>query len=80
MLVSALASMGQTADIEVLYTKRSLFNNGKERINKYHLLANPVISKFYSPLSEEIDSLTSTPEWLAAFKEMQNAAMQAMIG
>ncbi len=80
MCFAAMAAMAQTADIEVSYTTRSLYRNGVERINKYHLLANSTLSKFYSPRSEEIDSLTSTPEGLAAFKKTQEAALKAMIG
>ena len=67
MCFAAMAAMAQTADIEVSYTVRSLYRNEMERINKYHLLANSTLSKFYSPRSEEIDSLISTPEGLAAF-------------
>ena len=80
MCFAAMAAMAQTADIEVSYTTRSLYRNGVERINKYHLLANSTLSKFYSPRSEEIDSLISTPEGLAAFKKTQEAALKAMIG
>ncbi len=80
MCFAAMAAMAQTADIEVSYTVRSLYRNEMERINKYHLLANSTLSKFYSPRSEEIDSLISTPEGLAAFKKTQEAALKAMIG
>lgn len=70
----------QTADIEVSYNMHSYFANGVEKNTKYHLLANATLSKFYNPQSEEIDSLTSTPEGLAAFKKTQEAALKAMIG
>lgn len=67
------------ADIEVSYSEISFFENGKERNHKYHLLANPTQSKFFNPRSEEIDSMSSTPEGLANFKKTQEAALQAMI-
>ncbi len=77
---AAMAASSQTADIEVSYQSRSLFQNGKERLNRYHLLANSTQSKFFSPNSERIDSMTSTPEGRAKFKETQEAALKAMIG
>ncbi len=76
----AIAAFAQTADIEVSYNVRSFFANGVEKNNKCHLLANSTYSKFFNPQSEEIDSLTSTPEGLAAFKKTQEAALKAMIG
>lgn len=69
----------QKADIEVSYSEISFFENGKERNHKYHLLANSGQSKFFNPRSEEIDSISSTPEGLANFKKTQEAALQAMI-
>lgn len=80
MCFVAIAAMSQTADIEVSYNMRSFFANGEEKNTKYHLLANPTFSKFYNPQSEEIDSLTSTPEGLANFKKTQETALKAMIG
>ena len=66
-------SAQQKADIEVSYSEISFFENGKERGNKYHLVANVGQSKFFNPRSEEIDSLKSTPEDLANFKKTQEA-------
>lgn len=80
MCFAAMAAMAQNkADIEVSYSEISFYENGMERGNKYHLLANAGQSKFFNPHSEEIDSLTSTPEGLANFKKTQEAALQAMI-
>ncbi|MDE6669820.1 MAG: GLPGLI family protein [Muribaculaceae bacterium] len=78
--LATIAAMAQTADIEVSYNMRSFYANGVEKNNKYHLLANSTLSKFFNPQSEEIDSLTSTPEGLASFKKTQEAAFKAMIG
>ena len=78
-LMAIAASAQQKADIEVSYSEISFYENGKERGNKFHLLANANQSKFFNPRSEEIDSLTSTPEGLANFKKTQEAALQAMI-
>ncbi len=77
--VAIAVSAQQKADIEVSYSEISFYENGVERGNKYHLLANAGQSKFFNPRSEEIDSLTSTPEGLANFKKTQEAAFQAMI-
>ncbi len=81
MCLMAIATVAQEkADIEVTYNMHSFFANGVEKNTKYHLLANSTLSKFFNPQSEEIDSLTSTPEGQTAFKKTQLAAMQAMIG
>lgn len=80
MCFTAIAAIAQNkADIEVSYSEVSFYENGVERGNTYHLLANTVKSKFFNPGTEEIDSLTSSPEGLASFKKAQEAAMQAMI-
>ena len=80
MCFVAIAAMAQNkADIEVSYSEISFYENGVSRGNKYHLLANAGQSKFFNPRSEEIDSLTSTPEGLANFKKNQEAALKAMI-
>lgn len=75
----SVSAVAQKADIEVSYTKRSHYNNGVERINIYHLLANSGLSKFFNPKSETIDSINSTPEGRANFKKTQLAAMKAMM-
>lgn len=78
--LAAIAAIAQNkADIEVSYSEISFYENGVERGNKYHLLANAGQSKFFNPRTEEIDSLTSTPEGLANFKKTQETAFQAMI-
>ncbi len=78
-LIAITATAQNKADLKVSYSEISYYDNGVERGNKYHLLANTGQSKFYNPRSEEIDSLTSTPEGLANFKKTQEAALQAMI-
>jgi len=78
-LAATTATAHQKADIEVSYSEISFFENGKERNHSYHLLANSGQSKFFNPRSEEIDSISSTPEGLANFKKTQEAALQAMI-
>ena len=67
MCLVAMAAMAQNADIEVIYTAMSPnFKNGKVDVrNQYVLLANATESKFYSPITEYIDSLNSTPEGTA---------------
>lgn len=74
----ALAAAAQTrADIEISYTAISPnMRTGKlgDSTHQYVLLANTKESKFYSPRTEQIDSLCSTPEGESKFKEMQRAA------
>lgn len=74
----AIVAMAQTkADIEVSYTMTSPnMMTGKlgDSSHQYVLLANSKESKFYSPRTEQIDSLNSTPDGEAKFKEMQRAA------
>lgn len=74
----AITAIAQTkADIEVSYTMIAPnMMSGKlgESSHQYVLLANSKESKFYSPRTEQIDSLNSTPEGEVKFKEMQRAA------
>ena len=73
---SAIAAMAQNADIEVSYTAMSPnFKNGKVDVkNQNVLLANALESKFFSPITEYIDSLNSTPEGIAKYQEMSRSA------
>ena len=75
-LVAMMAAMAQNADIEVSYMAMSPnFKNGKVDVkNQYVLLANATESKFYSPITEYIDSLNSTPEGTAQWREMTRGA------
>lgn len=81
MCLVAIAANAQTkADIEVSYTMTSPnMRTGKlgDSTHQYILLANSSQSKFYSPRTEQIDSLCSTPDGEAKFKEMQRAAALA---
>lgn len=74
--LAAIASSAQTADIEVSYMAHSPnMKNGKPEVtNQYTLLSNPTDSKFYSPRTEYIDSLNSTPEGKAVYQEMARSA------
>ncbi len=72
-----IAAMAQEkADIEVSYTvsRVNLRDGSNISPNKYILLANAKESKFYSPITEYIDSLQSTPEGDAKYKEMTRGA------
>ena len=81
MCVVAIAASAQPkADIEISYTMTSPnMRTGKlgDSSHQYILLANSTESKFYSPRTEQIDSLCSTPDGEAKFKEMQRAAALA---
>ena len=73
---AAIGAMAQNADIEVSYTAMSPnLKNGKVDVkNQYVLLANATESKFFSPITEYIDSLNSTPEGIAKYQEMSRSA------
>ncbi len=76
--IAVAANAQHKADIEVSYTMISPnMRTGKsgDSSHKYVLLANARESKFYSPRTEQIDSLCSTPEGETKFKEMQRAAV-----
>lgn len=75
----AIAATAQTSNIEVSYiAHRPNFRDGKTDLtNQYILLANSTESKFYSPVTEYIDSLNSTPEGKAKIKEMSRAALSS---
>ena len=78
--VAIAVNAQQKADIEVSYTAFSPnMRTGKlgDSTHQYILLANSLESKFYSPRTEHIDSLCSTPEGEAKFNEMQSAAALA---
>lgn len=71
MCFAAIAAIAQKADIEVSYIAKSpnIKKNGDEEIkNQYILLANTSESKFFSPMTEYIDSLNSTPEGKAIYQ------------
>ena len=79
LCVVAIAANAQPrADIEVSYTAISPnMRTGKlgDSTHQYILLANSKEQKFYSPRTERIDSLNSTPDGETKFKEMQRAAV-----
>lgn len=77
--VAIAASAQEKADIEVSYNVHSFYANGKEKNQNYHLLANSRYSKFFSPKSEQIDSINSTPEGAANYRKSQLASFEAMI-
>lgn len=74
--VAAIGAMAQTADVEVGYAALSPnFKNGEVDVeNQYVLLANTTESKFFSPRTEHLDSLNSTPEGAAKVQEVTRAA------
>lgn len=75
--VLVIAAVAQSkADIAVSYDVHSpsMRDGTTDVINKYVLLANTVDTKFYSPVTEYIDSLNSTPEGKARYQEMTRAA------
>lgn len=77
-VVAVAVNAQHKADIEVSYTAISPnMRTGKlgDSTHQYILLANSSESKFYSPRTEQIDSLCSTPEGEAKFNEMQRAGV-----
>lgn len=75
----AIDSVAQTADIKVSYDAYfQRVDNGKsDEKNQYILLANAMESKFYSPMTEYIDSLNSTPKGFAGIKNQTETAISA---
>lgn len=76
MCLVAIAANAQTADIEVSYeAHHPNLRNGKDDLeSQYILLANSNESKFYSPKTEYVDSLNSTPDGKAKLNEMTRNA------
>ncbi len=75
-LVAMTVGAQEKADIMVSYTASKVnFRDGSMiPPSKYCLLANAVESKFFSPITEYLDSLQSTPEGDAKYKEMTRGA------
>lgn len=75
-VVAIAASAQQKADIEVSYeAHHPNLRNGKDDLtSQYILLANSDESKFYSPKTEYVDSLKSTPDGKAKLDEMTRNA------
>lgn len=77
MFIVAMAAIAQQkADIEVSYTAHHPnLRNGKDDVtNQYILLAGGDDSKFFSPRTEYIDSLNSTPDGQAKYQEITRTA------
>lgn len=74
MCFVAIASMAQTADIEVSYNYRHFHRSGSEQNHQMILLATPSYSKFYNPKTEYLDSLESTPAGKDIYNQMKMAA------
>ena len=79
LMVSIIAMAQNNAEIAVSYTTNEPnFQTGNIEVHhKYVLLANATESKFFSPRTEYIDSLRSTPEGEAKYKEMARNAVMA---
>lgn len=75
-LVAIAANAQQKADIEVSYTAHHPnLSNGKDDVtNQYILLVGGDESKFFSPRTEYIDSLNSTPNGQGKYQEITRAA------
>lgn len=75
-LVAIAAVAQEKADIEVSYTasRVNLRDGSNITPNQYIMLANAKESKFFSPITEYLDSLQSTPEGDAKYKEMTRGA------
>lgn len=77
--LTAIGSYAQNADVKVSYDAYfQRVDNGKsDEKNQYVLLANAIESKFYSPMTEYIDSLKSTSKGAAKLKNQTEAAVYA---
>lgn len=74
--ITAVCAGAQTSEIEVSYTAYSpnMRDGSAGTSNQYILLANESQSKFFSPRTEYIDSLNSTPDGRAKYQEMARNA------
>lgn len=80
LLIITIAAFAQErAAIEVGYraTEPNMKTGKINRPNKFILLAGASESKFYSPMTEYLDSLQSTPEGEAKYKEMARGAFMS---
>lgn len=77
--LAAIAVSAQKADIEVSYVAHhpNMRDGKTDLTNQYILLANATESKFFSPVTEYIDSMKSTPDGAAKLREMTLAAFNA---
>lgn len=75
-IVELVAIAQQKAYIEVSYTAHHPnLRNGKDDVtNQYMLLAGSDDSKFFSPRTEYVDSLNSTPDGQAKYQEITRTA------
>ncbi len=71
MCFAVMTAMAQTADIEVSYRYshpvQTMRSAEPDVTNQYILLTDGSRSKFYSPKTEYIDSIESTPEGFEKF-------------
>lgn len=72
-LVCAATVFGQNAQIKVQYTatKPVWMSKGETASTKMLLLSGPESSRYFNPMSQLVDSMTSTPEGAKRLKEMQ---------
>lgn len=77
IVLPATTSSAQNADIMVSYDAyfQSVDNGKTDEKNQYLLLANATESKFYSPITEYVDSLKSTSNGAAQIKNQTNIAL-----
>lgn len=75
--VASIFGMAQNADIKVEYTYSYDTWVGTHTDDHYILLANDSLSMFYSPMTQVVDSMLSTPEGTEHFNSMVNAANNA---
>ncbi len=67
----AIAVTARTADIEVSYNYKHFNRRGSEQNHQMILLANPMYSKFYNPITEYLDSLETTPQGKDVYNQMK---------
>ncbi|MDE5644170.1 MAG: GLPGLI family protein [Muribaculaceae bacterium] len=80
MCFAAMAAMAQTADIEVSYRYshpvQTMKSAEPDVTNQYILLSDGNQSKFYSPKTEFIDSIESTPEGFEKFNTFKRVCYE----
>ncbi|MCM1356065.1 MAG: GLPGLI family protein [Staphylococcus sp.] len=72
-----VVAVAQNASIKVEYTEKYENWTGANRVEKFLLLANNDESRYFSPMTQIVDSMLSTSEGAAQFNAMVEAANAA---
>lgn len=77
LLFFSLIASAQTAEVEVSYVETYKTISGSTSSKTWHLLACPSVAKFFNQVSEEIDSICSTPEGTDRMNKLRAAELES---